>query len=240
MTRTIFVTGTDTGVGKTLVSATLLRWANEQGYALGILKPLQSGAGWTDSGKCLSDGQVLEMACAGKYSLDEIAPFRFEQELAPALIIEQRGLNLTLQDIISSYELMARENDSVLIEGVGGVAVPLFDDVHTIDLIRALEAKVLIVARLGLGTINHTLLTVEYLKSHGLSPMGVVFSDTCSEPDESKTDNPRLLVQYGGIDVLGVIPWVDQLAAGQMPSPEVLDTLAGYIECERILGAKKP
>lgn len=236
MGRTIFVAGTDTGVGKTLVTAAILRWAIMQGHSPGVLKPLQSGAGWIDRGEYYSDGHVLEMACAGKYRLEEIAPWRFSQELAPALVIEQRGLALTLDDLLLPYERMARGNECVLVEGVGGVAVPLFYDVHTIDLIKVLKAEVLIVARLGLGTINHTILTVEFLKSHGLSPLGVVFSDTSCSFDESKSDNPRLVAHYGGVEVLGVVPWLDQLVGGQMPSLEVLDVLGGYIDCERIFG----
>lgn len=205
--RGMFITGTDTGVGKTIVTAALAATLRAEGLNAGVWKPVQSGSllggGATDAERLLQSTGICERP-------EAVAPFTFEAPLTPMLAAKQAGVTLTLKEVIAAGEPLTKRYKALLIEGAGGVAVPLTDDALVIDLISALHIPVLIVARSGLGTINHTLLTASFLQQRGIPIVGIIMNDSeCVEPleDPSAASNAELIERYsGGLKVLGHFP----------------------------------
>lgn len=204
--RGLFVTGTDTGVGKTVVTAALAAALRAEGLQAGVWKPVQSGAplgrGETDAERLLQAARIDEPP-------EAVAPFTFTAPLTPMLAARQEGVALTLESIIAAGMPLAQRYEALLVEGAGGVAVPLTEDALVVDLIAELGLPVLIVARSGLGTINHTLLTAELLRSRHVPVAGVVLNDSSPTgplDDPSLATNAELIERYGGLRVLGRFP----------------------------------
>jgi len=156
MTRTIFVTGTDTSVGKTVFAASLVYLLRKQGLnALGM-KPFCSGS--------RDDILVLQSVQPGALSAEEANPFYFHAPVAPLVVLRQARRNISLNDTLAKIRRVQRKSDVLVIEGSGGLMVPLGEGYTVADLIRALKCEVVIVSRNKLGTINHTLLTVDAVR----------------------------------------------------------------------------
>jgi len=204
--RGLFVTGTDTGVGKTVVTAALAAALRAQRLNVGVWKPVQSG---TLLGSGASDAERLLQYTGMNERAEAVAPFTFEAPLTPLLAAKQAGLTLTLQEIVAAGEPLMNRYESLLIEGAGGVAVPLTDDALVADLIAELRIPALIVARSGLGTINHTLLTVSFLRQYKIPVLGFILNDGESaeiHDDPSIATNAELIERYSGIKFLGRFP----------------------------------
>lgn len=206
--RGLFVTGTDTGVGKTVVTAAIAAALRSEGKNVGVWKPVQSGAalgqGITDAERLLKGAGMLELP-------EAVSPFTFEAPLAPMLAARHAGVELTMDGLIAAGTPLAERYDALLVEGAGGVAVPLTEDALMADFMAELGMPALIVARAGLGTINHTLLTASYLQRRGIPLLGVILNEGGSEAavcDPSIESNAEQMERYGGINVLGRFPYV--------------------------------
>ncbi|MFC0331389.1 dethiobiotin synthase [Paenibacillus sepulcri] len=204
--RGLFVTGTDTGVGKTVVTAAIAAALRAEGRNVGVWKPVQSGStfgsGRTDAQQLLKSTGIDELP-------EAVAPFSFAAPLTPLLAAREAGVTLTLEKLIASGGPLAKRYDALLVEGAGGVAVPLAEDALVADLMAELRLPALIVARSGLGTINHTLLTVSYLKLRLISIVGIILNDGESaetHDDPSLSTNAELIEHYSRIPVLGRLP----------------------------------
>lgn len=204
--RGIFVTGTDTGVGKTVVSSAIAAVLRVEGMNTGVWKPVQSGA---SIGSGVTDAERLLQSTGIDDRPEAVAPFSFEAPLTPLLAAKHAGVTLTLKELITAGIPLASRYETLIIEGAGGVAVPLTDDALVADLISELQLPALIVARSGLGTINHTLLTASFLQHRGVPIIGVILNDgEITEPhdDPSVATNAELIERYSGLRVLGRIP----------------------------------
>ncbi|CAN7343490.1 dethiobiotin synthase [Paenibacillus sp. LjRoot56] len=204
--RGLFVTGTDTDVGKTILTAAITAALRAEGLNVGVWKPVQSGArlgsGLTDSERLLQITGIDERP-------EAVAPFTFEAPLTPLLAAKQEGVTLTLTELIDAGIPLTKRYDTLLIECAGGVAVPLTNDNLMVDLISELRIPALIIARSSLGTINHTLLTVSFLRNRGVQITGIILNDSeWTEPldDPSIASNAELIEQYSGLKVLGRFP----------------------------------
>ena len=189
MTGDVFVTGTDTGVGKTVLSALLVAALNRRYW-----KPVQTGAcEGTDR------AAVMKFADVGAGRIHPEA-FVFDPPVSPHLAAEQQGVRIDIKAI-------RRPEDPapIVIEGAGGVLVPINDQELMIDLICHLQAPVIVAARTTLGTINHTLLTVAAIRNAGVKLTGVVMVG------RENLDNRRAIVRYGSVPVVGTIPWLDSI-----------------------------
>lgn len=204
--RGLFVTGTDTGVGKTVVTAAIAALLRAEGLNAGVWKPVQSGA---SLGSGVTDAERLLMSTGIEERPEVVAPFTFEAPLTPLLAARQAGVTLTLKSLIAAGEPLAERYEALLVEGAGGVAVPLTDDTLVADLIAELRIPALIVARSGLGTINHTLLTASFLRQRAIPIIGVIMNDggmTETQDDPSMATNAELIERYGVLKVLGRFP----------------------------------
>jgi len=223
MEKGIFITGTDTGVGKTLVAGGLARVWLKSGKRIGVIKPIESGCVRTDSGLQPHDALFLKEMSYSIDDVDLINPYRLEHPLAPSIAAELEGVEIDLKKIDRIYQQLELKYDLMLVEGVGGLLAPLYKTFNNADLIRLLGIPMIVVARNTLGTINHTLLTVEYAQSNGLTILGIIINTLSRSPDLSTKTNPQVIKKLSGLPLLGVIPFLP------LPQREDLSLIAELI-----------
>ena len=211
--RGLFVTGTDTGVGKTWVAGAIARWFRQRGSRVAVCKPVATGCVKRREGLVSEDAELLAHCADARHPLDLICPQRYVEPLAPAVAAERAGEPLDWSAVQRSLDLTSRDSDRVVVEGVGGLMVPL-DPKHTVlDLARWLGVPAVVVARPALGTINHTLLTTGTLKAAGVKVAGVVINRYPAEsPGVAEETNLRAIEKWGKVPVLCVVP--DEPKAG--------------------------
>jgi dethiobiotin synthetase len=203
----IFVTGTDTGVGKTLVAAALARYLTRRGMTVGVMKPCETGVG--DPAEPGDDARLLRWAAASGDDDALVAPYRLAEPLAPALAAERQGVVIDPARIVEALARIRRGKQLVLVEGAGGLMVPVRGGYLMADLARHLALPLLVVARASLGTINHSLLTVFAARTMELPVAGLMVNRMPVCPDTAEAEAPHLLASLASADLLGVLPEVD-------------------------------
>ncbi len=194
--KAIFITGTDTGVGKTLLTAMLLHHLRQSGVHALAMKPFCSGD--------REDVELLRRLQDGELQPDEINPFYFRDPVAPLVAARSECRRITCSQVIAAVGEIADRCDWLLIEGAGGVLVPLGETFSVLDLIARSDCRVLIVSRNRLGTINHTRLTVAALQSRGIRQLKVVVVQP-RDPDSSSSSNILTLRELlGSLPVLAI------------------------------------
>ncbi len=167
-TEGLFITGTDTGIGKSLVAAGLARMLVNKGVSVGVFKPVASG------GNISEDGKLLQKAAKKPDSAyDEIVPIHYKQPVAPYVAAWKEG-KVDLSKVEEAYEKAKASCDFLIVEGVGGVMVPISQGFYVADWIKKWDMPTLVVVGAGLGTINHTLLTVEALQRRKIKVAGIL------------------------------------------------------------------
>jgi dethiobiotin synthetase len=199
----LFVMGTDTGVGKTVLTGGVACALRARGHAVGVAKPVQSGALAADPE---GDAMLLRRWTGVAETADEIAPFSFAAPLAPFVAAQLEDRTIGRGEAVAAVHAVAGRYEAVLVEGAGGLFVPLGDDWTVADLAADLALPLLVVARAGLGTVNHTTLTVRAARELGLETAGVVLN---GPSDESSATNARLIERLAGVPVLGHTPPVE-------------------------------
>ncbi len=241
MTKGIFITGTDTGVGKTIVSAAIIRALIKKGVKAGAMKPIETGCikargkGQRAKGKgqekilIPSDGMFLKDMAGMDDPIDLIAPVRFEHPLAPMVAAElELGVKSDefgvkgLKKIFNAYKTLLKKYDFMVVEGVGGLLVPIIkrqrakgkrqEAYFVSDLIREMKLSVIVVARPTLGTINHTLLTVNHALREGLNVLGVIINFN-NPPENSLAEktNPEVLKKLCPVPIIGMLPYIKDI-----------------------------
>lgn len=174
MTRGLFVTGTDTGVGKTRVSAALLRAAVARGRRAVCMKPVASGCRTTPQGLRSEDAEALLAAGNVAAAYDEVNPYAFAPPTAPHLAAAVAGVTIDIERVCAGYRRLAAHAELVVVEGVGGWLVPIGPNATMVDVVRALELPVVLVVAMRLGCINHALLTAQAVQAAGCRLIGWV------------------------------------------------------------------
>jgi len=225
----LFITATDTGVGKTLVTGGLAYALRRRGLDVGCWKPVQSGDLLHEA---TGDAARLKMIGDLPDELSTICGYSFAEPLAPRLAAERAGQPLLLGDLLTHYEGIRSRHEHVLAEGAGGLAVPLTSDATVADLAVRLGFPLLIIARANLGTVNHTVLTVEYARARGLRVAGVILSGGGrAGADISEEHNPQYIEEYADVPVLGRVPWL-----GDAPqADEIRQAVASNVDLDRLL-----
>ncbi|KKB33508.1 Dethiobiotin synthetase [Bacillus thermotolerans] len=203
MINGFFVTGTDTDVGKTMISSGLAAVLREKRFDVGVFKPLLSGVAREDS---KSDTSLLKQLSQTPLSHKEITPFEFKEPLAPYVAGKLEGKIVEMEDLVSHWKRIREKHKFFIVEGAGGISVPLGKDFLVSDLIKVLQLPIVIVARPNLGTFNHTFLTVEYAKKLSLPIAGIVINGINDLPSLAEKTNPDLIERLCGVPVLGVTP----------------------------------
>ena len=203
----LFITGTDTGVGKTVVAGAIAQWFVRRSMNVSVCKPVATGCRMDREGLVSEDAEFLAGAADSRHPLEMICPIRFAESLCPAVAAERANEEIDWSVIDQSIQNMSVGSSVMIIEGVGGVMVPIDDKVTVLHLAAWLQLPAIVVARPGLGTINHTLLTVSALQSAGIHVAGIVVNQYPSG-DATIADETNLeaLEKYSGIPVLAVVP----------------------------------
>jgi dethiobiotin synthetase len=201
----LFVAGTDTGIGKTETACAVLSLLADAGRAPVPFKPYESGCADL---RLPADALALRAAARSDVDLARICVHRFKAPLAPGIAAERLGVTPDFERTLETYR--GFRGRSVVVEAAGGLLVPLDPRHDGVDLIVALKLPVLLVARAGLGTLNHTGLSVEALRRRRAKVAGIVLSRSGPARDPSERDNPRVLRERYGIPVLGPVAFVRQ------------------------------
>lgn len=202
----LFVTGTDTGVGKTYIAAALARLLSDMGLRVGVMKPVESGVDHPE--KPGRDAELLTWAASSTDPAEAIAPYRLKAALAPAQAATMEKVNIDPAVIEEKLVSLAVGKDFVIVEGAGGLMVPLRGGLLMADLISQLGVPIMVVARTGLGTLNHTLLTTFTAQSMNITVAGIMLNGMPKDPDQASEGAPKQLAMIASADLLGVMPTV--------------------------------
>lgn len=224
MKRGIFITGTDTGVGKTIVAATLARLLRMRGLNVGVMKPVTSGCR-EENGSLISDDAQLLCQAAGVVCSDDVTPYLLREPVAPAEAAKQDGVRIDFARIRESFDRLAATHDFMIVEGAGGLMVPLAGGLLVADLVKQLELPLLVVARPNLGTINHTVLTCFAAQQMELSVAGVIINNYPVAPDLAERSASHHIGSLCGAAVLGIWPHREDL-----DEMEVVEGLADWLD----------
>jgi dethiobiotin synthetase len=220
-----FITGTDTGVGKTVVSAVIIRALSMSGIKAGVMKPVETGCIQRDGGLIPADALFLREAAEIDDPIDLISPVRYVNPVAPMVAEKLENRKVDLDRILNAYKTLSRKYGFMVIEGIGGLMVPVtrrqFMDksvpYFVSDLIKALNLQVIIAARPSLGTVNHTLLTVHHALGEGLKIAGIVLNNHDRPGDTvSERTNPAVLSELCGAPVIGPLPHMEHISLGNI------------------------
>ncbi|GAB7026198.1 dethiobiotin synthase [Geotalea toluenoxydans] len=202
----IFITGTDTGVGKTIVSAVLARLLANKGLSVGVMKPVTSGCMEIGSKLLSEDAELLKWAVHTREDDPDMTPYLLREPLAPSVAAELDKVRIDFSIIKAAYERLAAKHDFVIVEGAGGLMVPLAGGLLTADLINHLNLPVAVVARPNLGTVNHTLLTTFTARQMDIPVKGIIVNNYPSAPNKAEEYAPHMLGSLSGAPLLGVFP----------------------------------
>ncbi|MGD0230667.1 MAG: dethiobiotin synthase [Syntrophorhabdales bacterium] len=208
---TFFVTGTDTGIGKTKVTSALCAYFSlKKGLDVGVMKPLESGLGLNRKDALPYDAIALKEASGSQDDLSLINPYAFDAPVAPETAAKMEHVQIDLENLDMIYERLKAAHDMLFVEGAGGVLVPIKKGFFFSDLMKRWKTTALVVSRLGLGTINHTLLTCRFLKSEHIPVAGVILSDIDGKHDLATKTNREMLARYLDVPLLGVYPHLER------------------------------
>ena len=207
----IFITGTDTGVGKTLVACGLAALLKDCGYRVGVMKPVETGCVEKDWHLFPEDTGHLKEASGCAEPLEKICPYRLKDPLAPSVAAERSGVKIDIDHIQVLYSEISSKHDITIVEGAGGLLVPLLPHYTYADLAKLLKLPVVVVAANRLGAINHLLLTLEHASCRGLRVLGYVLNHLEDQPSLAAETNRDALHSLTSVPCLGEIPYIEDL-----------------------------
>lgn len=223
----LMITGTDTGVGKTFVACGLAAALVRRGLRVAPFKPVETGCEYaTNLGLVPADALLLKQASGCAARIETICPYRFRLPLAPWVAAQQLGEEIDPSFLARQYQQLAAEHELVIVETAGGILVPLGEGFHFGDLARLLNLPVLVVAASKLGAINHTLLTLEYLRAAGLTILGVVLNQTAEDSSPAARSNEQALRKLIGVPLFAVPQFP---TSSQDNSDATFDELADHV-----------
>ncbi len=235
----IFITGTDTDVGKTVVSAGLALSLRERGIKVGVMKPIATGCTGIEGRLVAHDAAFLMEAAENEFP-PLICPSRFRQPLSPnvAALLEKKEVDV--KGILRSYKQLREKYDFLIVEGIGGLMVPLRKDYYVANLVRDMKLSIVIVANAGLGAINHTLLTIDAATIRGINVRGIIFNrmsqTNCSI---SELTNPKVVHELSGVSVLGSLPDIEGLQMNSCQFGKLKEVFQERIQIEKIISSAK-
>lgn len=230
--RGFFVTATDTDVGKTVVTAGLALALRERGLTPGVMKPVQTGGLASDPA---GDTMVLAKLAEVPEEATAINVYSFESPVAPLVAARAADSTIALEPILTRADELSRRYRPLLVEGLGGLMVPVGEEWTIADLAVSLKLPLVIVARAGLGTINHTVLTIRVAEQAGLVAKAVILNEHGHDPDPSWPTNASLIEDFGDIAVIGRLPSCDPL------TPEHLrETVLEHLDIDILLRELRP
>ena len=230
--RGIFITGTDTDVGKTWVAGGLTAVFRERDVNAVYFKPIQSGCPLEEGRLIPTDARLARDVAGLTEPLEVLTPIALRLPLAPGVAAAQAGVAVDLERIAEGVRDLAARYEFLVVEGAGGLYVPLIGmDFLVLDLIRWLSLPLAVVAKSGLGTINHTVLTVKAALAADIQVAGVILNRYPEKPGLAEETNPEVIAALTGVPILGRLPEVPDLddASGREPFMAALRPIAGQL-----------
>lgn len=215
MERGFFITGTDTGVGKTWITVALLHLLQTKGREVVGMKPVASGCQQTSAGLRNSDALLLQQAASLQLPYELINPFAFQPPTAPHIAADEAGRLINFERIHQCYQTLLKQADYVLVEGVGGWSVPLAGQQKVSDLAISLNLPIILVVGLRLGCLNHALLTYQAIKLSGLNCLGWIANQVESDFDYIEEYMQSLQTELE-VPCLGQVPFMKELDADKI------------------------
>jgi len=226
-----FITGTDTGVGKTVATALLAALYRRWGVDVGVMKPVETGVDPLRGPGAASDARFLLEASASGDALEEISPCRFKTPASPYYAARVEGRAVEPGRLVAAFRNLSVRHEVMLVEGVGGLAVPVAPGFQVVDLAAAFGLPLIVVARTRLGTLNHTLLTLQAARAAGLDVAGVLYNPLGPGPaDAVERANPAIAAEFSEVPILGEMPFLGQVSPPF--SPRTLDDFARRIRLD--------
>lgn len=200
--KSFFITGTDTNVGKTVIAAALAAVLKKKGTDVGVMKPVATG-GWDDA-------RFLIKGSGVKDNVFLVNPYCLATPVAPAIAASIENIKMDIGRITAAYDELSRRHEMLIVEGVGGLLVPIYKKYLVTDLIKDLDLPIIIVATPGLGTINHTLLTISQARRSRIKVLGVIINnyDEATAGIAEKMV-PEIIENVGKVPILGIVKHVD-------------------------------
>ncbi len=215
----IFITGTDTDVGKTILTAGIASAAHKLGCKAGVYKPIQSGAVLKNGTKTAPD---LDFVKKINPEIQTKVSYLLSEPVAPYTAAVMENIEISTNKIIEDYNQLKKNCDFVITEGAGGLLAPVYKNLLVRDIVKLLDLPLIIVAKPNLGTINHTLLTVEAAKNHGIEVSGIIISNYPKDTDDIAVKTaPALIEELSKVKFLGILPHIENINDDDF-NPEIL------------------
>jgi dethiobiotin synthetase len=233
----IFITGTDTDVGKTVVAAGLALALKDRGMKVGVMKPVATGCYGADE-KLISQDAAFLMEAAQNEFPPLSSPARFRNPLSPNVAAMLEKKEVDVPGILKSFRELQRHYDFMIVEGIGGLMVPLKKDYYVANLIRDMGLPIVIVSYAGLGAINHTLLTVDAAMIRGLEVRGIIFNRvSVTNYSLAELTNPKVIHDISGVPILGSLPNIEGLNMDSCQFGKLREIFQERIQLDKILGS---
>ncbi len=230
MEKGVFVTGSDTGVGKTVIAGAIAAVAKAYGLDTGVMKPLATGAKEVD-GKLVSEDVTFLKKIINTADDDDIVnPVRFKPALAPTIAASKSGISIDLDKIWNAYGVLKDKHDFVVVEGIGGLMVPINDMLFVADMVCKMDLALVIVSKHCLGTINHTLLTLEYAKSKNIRVKGIIINML-----KNDDDFVRKIGKYLSVPILGAIPFNENVSVEDCVFGDIVECFRKEVNISKLM-----
>ncbi len=227
MHKGIFITGTDTNTGKTIVAGGLAGALRRKNINVGVMKPIATGV---VNGLRSPDAEFMIRCASVMDELHLVNPVCLELPLVPYMAARKAGISIDLEKIWNAYAGLASRHDFMIVEGAGGIMVPLKKDFYIIDMIQRLNLPVLIVTNPGTRSINHTLLTIRCLNHCGLEIIGIIENHVSDiDPGIAEKTSPQIVSELTGIEVLGSIPFNPEINLFNQYTENIIELILEHI-----------
>ncbi len=207
-----FITGTDTGVGKTVVTACLATLFKNRGENVGVMKPIETGVNPECCSAANSDARFL-IEVAGVQDTD-VCTYRLKSPTSPYQAARMEGKELDPDKILTGFRVLQSRHSMMLVEGIGGLMVPISRRYYVADLALQMNLPLIIVSRLQVGTLNHTLMTINTARQHGLNVKGVILNPLDgNELNVIEAEQGSLIEKFSDAPILGICPYMDDISS---------------------------
>lgn len=233
----LFITATDTDVGKTVITGAIAAALRARGANVGVMKPIASGGVADKNGKLVAEDATFLMHAAGigEGERELVNPLCLAPALTPAVAATMSNIEVDIPAILKAYHILTTSHDPVLVEGVGGITAPLWQDYLVADFMVKLALPAIVVTRPNLGTINHTVLTVDYARRRGLKVAGIIINGwNEAEAGILEKSNEDYIARLTGVPILGKFPYSSAISVAKGQTTELAKLAEQYLHMDKI------
>lgn len=231
----VFISGTDTEVGKTVIAAGLALALKKRGVDVGVMKPIVTGCRSRRGKRFSEDVDYLVCASGCDDAPELVCPCMLRDPLAPEVAAQREGVRIDLRKITRAFKELCRRHEVLIVEGAGGLFVPIKSKYFMIDLAAAFASPLIVVARPGLGTINHTLLSCEAARARDIDLAGVIINGYARRPSLAERTNPEVIRRYARAPLLGVVPHLPGVSVEKGEYDGLLEAIEKNIGVQKLL-----